>query len=284
MIEIKNLAFGYRTETLFDRLDLELGRGNVYGVLGINGAGKSTLLRLIAGLLFARSGSIRTLGRDPAEREPTLLSEIFMLPEELNIPSVTARAYLETRTPFYRRFDHERFARYTHEFELPQRSKLSALSYGQQKKFLIAFGLASGSSVVLLDEPTNGLDIPSKAQFRRAIAEVATPERLVVISTHQVRDVGALIDPIVMLHRGRIALNRSVSEIGSRIRMTLGPSPPDPRAAHLIYSEPAVGGFWSVWDDAGPKDEQLDLEVLFNALVSEPERCASVLGTDGARA
>jgi len=138
--------------------------------------------------------------------------------------------------------------------------------------------------VLLLDEPTNGLDIPSKAQFRRAIAEAATPERLVVISTHQVRDVGALIDPIVMLHRGRIALNHSVSEIGSRIRMTLGPSLPDPSAAHLIYSEPVVGGFWSVWDDAGPSDEQLDPEVLFNALVSQPERCASTLGTEGAHA
>jgi len=284
MIEIKNLAFGYRTEALFDRLDLELGPGNVYGLLGINGAGKSTLLRLIAGLLFARGGSIRSLERDPAQREPTLLSEIFMLPEQLNIPSSASRAYLEERTPFYPRFDRERFARYANEFELPQVPKLSALSYGQQKKFLIAFGLASGSSVLLLDEPTNGLDIPSKAQFRRAIAEAATPERLVVISTHQVRDGGALIDPIVMLHQGRIALNRSLSEIGARVRMTLGASPPDARAPHLIYSEPAVGGFWSVWDDAGPKDEQLDLEVLFNALVSQPERCASVLGMDGARA
>ena len=284
MIAIKNLAFGYRTDPLFDRLDLELRPGNVYGLLGMNGAGKSTLLRLIAGLLFKRGGSIRSLGRDPAEREPTLLAEIFMLPEELNIPSITSRAYLDARTPFYPRFDRERFARYTHEFELPQGLKLSALSHGQQKKFLIAFGLASGASVVLLDEPTNGLDIPSKAQFRRAIAEAATPDRLVVISTHQVRDVGALIDPIVMLHQGRIALNRSLSEIGSRIRMTLATSLPDPRAAHLIYSEPTVGGFWSVWDDAGPSDEQLDLEVLFNALVSQPERCASVLGTSGARA
>jgi ABC-2 type transport system ATP-binding protein len=284
MIDIKNLTFGYRADALFDRLDLELRPGNVYGLLGMNGAGKSTLLRLIAGLLFKRGGSIRSLGRDPAEREPTLLSEMFMLPEELNIPSTTSRAYLDTRTPFYPRFDRERFSRYADEFELPQPPKLSALSYGQQKKFLIAFGLASGASVVLLDEPTNGLDIPSKAQFRRAIAAAATPERLVVISTHQVRDVGALIDPIVMLHQGRIALNRSLSEIGSRIRMTLGASPPDSHAEHLIYSEPAVGGFWSVWDDAGPRDEQLDLEVLFNALVSQPERCAAVLGADGARA
>jgi ABC-2 type transport system ATP-binding protein len=283
MIRIKNLTFGYRTDALFDRLELDLTPGNVYGLLGINGAGKSTLLRLIAGLLFARSGSIRSLGRDPAQREPTLLSEIFMLPEQLNVPSINSQAYLEARAPLYPRFDRERFARYAQELELPQLRNLSALSYGQQKKFLIAFGLASGSSVLLLDEPTNGLDIPSKAQFRRAIAEAATPERLVVISTHQVRDVGALIDPIVMLHRGRIALNRSLSEIGSRIRMTLGPSPPDSRAEHLIYSEPSVGGFWSVWDDAGPTDEQLDLEVLFNALVTRPERCASVLGTDGAR-
>jgi ABC-2 type transport system ATP-binding protein len=284
MIDIKDLYFSYRGEPLFQALRLELAPGNIYGLLGMNGAGKSTLLRLATGLLFARGGSLRSLGRDPAKREPGLLSQVFMLPEELNVPSVTDREYLRARAPFYPRFDHDRFARYVREFELPQGRKLTAMSHGQQKKFLLSFGLASESALLLLDEPTNCLDIPSKGQFRRAIAEAATPERLFVISTHQVRDVDALIDPIVVLHRGRVVLNHSLAEIGSRIRMERTSSPPDPHAPHLLYSESAVGGFWSVWDNAGADDEQLDLEVLFNALVAQPERLTSVFSSDGARA
>jgi ABC-2 type transport system ATP-binding protein len=282
MIDIKDLSFSYRGSPLFQGLGLDLVPGNIYGLLGVNGAGKSTLLRLAAGLLFARGGSLRTLGRDPARREPTLLSQIFMLPEELNVPSVSDREYVRARAPLYPRFDHDRFARYVREFELPQNRMLTAMSHGQQKKFLLSFGLACDSAVLLLDEPTNGLDIPSKSQFRRAVAEAATPERLFVISTHQVRDVGSLIDPIVVLHQGRVLLNRSLTEIGSRIRMVRGSSPPDANA-RLVYSEPTIGGFWSVWDDAGSGDEQLDLEVLFNALITQPDRCASVFGSAGGR-
>jgi ABC-2 type transport system ATP-binding protein len=282
MIDIKDLSFAYRGQPLFQGLGLELAPGNIYGLLGVNGAGKSTLLRLMAGLLFARGGSLRSAGRDPAKREPALLSQVFMLPEELNVPSITDDEYVRSRAPFYPRFDHDRFARHVREFELPQGRKLTAMSHGQQKKFLLSFGLACESAVLLLDEPTNGLDIPSKGQFRRVIAEAATPERLFVISTHQVRDVGALIDPIVVLHQGRVVLKHSLAEIGSRIRTTRSSTPPDPHAPRLVYSEPTVGGFWSVWEDAGSDDEQLDLEVLFNALVAQPERCASVLGSAGA--
>jgi ABC-2 type transport system ATP-binding protein len=284
MIEIKDLSFSYRGEPLFQGLGLDLAPGNIYGLLGVNGAGKSTLLRLVAGLLFARAGALSTLGRDPAKREPTLLSQIFMLPEELNVPSVSDREYVRARAPFYPRFDHERFARYVHEFELPQNRMLTAMSHGQQKKFLLSFGLACNSAVLLLDEPTNGLDIPSKGQFRRAIAEAATPERLFVISTHQVRDVGSLIDPIVVLHEGRVLLNSSLAEIGSRVRIARGSSPPDANEPRLVYSEPTVGGFWAVWEDADSGEEQLDLEVLFNALIARPERCASVFGSAGGRA
>jgi len=283
MIDIQDLSFAYRGQRLFEGLSLELQPGNIYGLLGMNGAGKSTLLRLATGLLFAAAGKVRSLGRDPAKREPGLLSQVFMLPEELNVPSISDREYVRTRAPLYPRFDHDRFARYTREFELPQGRKLTAMSLGQQKKFLLSFGLACESALLLLDEPTNGLDIPAKGQFRRAIAEAATPERLFVISTHQVRDVGALIDPIVVLHQGRIVLNHSLAEIGARIRMERSSTLPNERAPRLVYSEPTVGGFWSVWEDAGTNDEQLDLEVLFNALVAQPERCASVLGSQGAR-
>lgn len=284
MIEINDLAFDYKSQSLFRGIEMQFKPGNIYGLLGVNGAGKSTLLRLMTGLLFASSGTVRTAGRDPALREPSLLFNLFVLPEELHLPNTTGREYLHTRAPFYPRFDHPQFDRYMAEFELPQNKRLNTLSHGQKKKFLLAFGLSCQSALLLLDEPTNGLDIPSKAQFRRLIAEAATPERLFIIATHQVRDLGSLLDPIVILHQGRVLFNRTLEEIGAKVRMAHSPSPPDAGAPGFLYSEPTVGGFWSVWQDADAGDGILDLEVLFNTLIARPELATSLFDGQGGAA
>lgn len=279
MIEINDLEFGYGG-SLFRHLNLLLEPGNIYGLLGLNGAGKSTLLKLVAGLLFPRSGSIRALGREPARREPSFLSNVFMLPEEFNLPGLTGEEYARSLAPFYPRFDDERFERYRKELDLPRNTKLQGHSYGQKKKFLLSFGLASGTSLLVLDEPTNGLDIPSKGVFRRLVAEAATEDRVFIISTHQVKDVESLIDPIVILHEGRVLFNHSMTEITSRIRMSHGPSRPDTSDPELLYTEPAVGGFWTVRAGAD-EDGLIDLEVLFNSVVAAPDRYRSVLETRG---
>jgi ABC-2 type transport system ATP-binding protein len=279
MVTIQGLTFGYGRGALFDELGLQLQPGNIYGLLGVNGAGKSTLLKLIAGLLFAQNGTVRTLGRDPAPRPPSLLVDLFVLAEDAQAPSMRARDYVGSRAPFYPRFDHTLFERYLRELELPDPGNLAALSHGQQKKFLLAFGLASQAKLMLLDEPTNGLDIPSKSSLRRVIAEAVSPERLFVISTHQVRDLGTLMDPIVILHQGRVLLNRTVAEIGRELHMTQQSSPPASDAPGLLFSEPAVGGFWSVWRGGG--DGPLDLEVLFNAVVAKPALAHSLFAATG---
>jgi len=282
MVKIDGLSFGYGRAPLFKELALGLEPGNIYGLLGVNGAGKSTLLKLMSGLLFAATGTIRSLGRDPAARQPSFLSDVFVLPEDAQPPSMLAHDYVRARAPFYPRFDHALFERYLREFELSSSGNLAALSHGQQKKFLLAFGLASQAKLVLLDEPTNGLDIPSKSLLRRVIAEAVTTERLFVISTHQVRDLATLMDPIVILHQGRVLLNRTLTEIGTRLRMTHQTSQPAAGAPDLLFSEPAVGGFWSVWRGGG--DGPLDLEVLFNAVVTKPELAESVLAAKGGAA
>ena len=280
MIEVRELDFGYGREALFRGMDLTLTPGNIYGLLGINGAGKSTLLKLVTGLLFSEAGSLTAIGYDPARREPGFLAQVFVLPEELNVPSVSDREYVATRARFYPRFDHARFERYCQEFEIPRGRKLTALSYGQKKKFLLSFGLACQSALLVMDEPTNGLDIPSKGQFRRLIAEALTEERLFVISTHQVRDVAALIDPIVILHQGRVLLSRTLGEIASRVRMQLTATRPAESSAGLLHWEPAVDGFWTVWEDADDGG-QIDLEVLFNTVVARPADCRGLFATSG---
>jgi ABC-2 type transport system ATP-binding protein len=275
MVNIESLTFGYGRGALFQELALELAPGNIYGLLGVNGAGKSTLLKLISGLLFAARGTVRALGQNPAKRAPSFLLDVFVLPEDAQAPNMQAADYLRARAPFYPRFDRAAFERYLREFELPSTGNLAALSHGQQKKFLLAFGLASQAKLVLLDEPTNGLDIPSKSLLRRVITEALTPDRLFVISTHQVRDLGTLMDPIVILHQGRVLLNRTLAEIGAQLHMTQQASPPAPSTPNLLFSEATVGGFWSVWRGGG--DGPLDLEVLFNAIVAKPELAQSVV-------
>jgi ABC-2 type transport system ATP-binding protein len=276
MIQIKQLDFAYGGEHLFRGLDLTLEPGNIYGLLGMNGAGKSTLLKLMTGLLFSESGSLTSLGYDPARRDPAFLAQIFVLPEELNVPGVTDREYVGVRAPFYPRFDHARFERYVAEFELPRDRKLTTLSYGQKKKFLLAFGLACQSALLVMDEPTNGLDIPSKGQFRRLIADAASDERTFVISTHQVQDVASLIDPIVILHQGNVLLSQTMAEIAARISIQHSAARPAETAEGLLYCEATVGGFWSVWEAVDAADNQIDLEVLFNTVTSRPEVCRNL--------
>ena len=277
MVVMERLGFGYGRTRLFRDAELVLAPGCIHGLLGLNGAGKSTLLRLMTGLLFPSSGRVRTLGHEPARRAPGFLSRVFVLSEDLHVPGLTDKEYIAFRAPFHPAFDHDRMARHLDELEVPSGRKLTTLSLGQRKKFLLSFGLASGASLVLLDEPTNGLDIPAKGLFRRLVAEALTDDRTIVIATHQVRDVESLLDRIVILHEGKVLLNRSVSAIGDHLSTGVESRRPEEDADGLIYVEPTVGGFASVRQDTGAGDRRLDLELLFKAVIACPAACASVL-------
>ena len=276
MLELKGLRFGYGREPLFRDTDLTLRPGAIYGLLGLNGAGKSTLLRLIAGLLFPASGRMRVLGHEPARRKPAFLSSLFMLPEELNVPGITDREYITVRAPFYPTFDRARMERHLEELEVPRGRKLTELSQGQKKKFLLSFGLATNAPLIMLDEPTNGLDIPSKGLFRRLVAEALEDDRTFVVSTHQVRDVETLIDAILVLHEGKVLFHGSVSEVSAGLRFSLEPGRPDVNDAGLLYAEATVGGFASVWNDPNAGDGHLDLEMFFKAAIARPDAFASL--------
>jgi ABC-2 type transport system ATP-binding protein len=273
MVSIKNLSFGYNRQPLFHDLSLRLEPGNIHGLLGLNGAGKSTLLKLMAGLLFARSGELRALDRDPARRDPDFLGRTFLLPENLYLPGITDQEFERALAPFYPGFDPDRLRYCIDAFEVPRGQILTKLSHGQQKKFLLAFGFASGAELLLLDEPTNGLDIPSKGLFRRLVAETLSERRTFVISTHQVRDVAQLVDRIVIVHQGKVLLHQSISSIGECLRIEHGATEPPANAEGLIYSESGVGGQTTLWRNAAATDGPVDLEVLFNAVIARPDLC-----------
>lgn len=269
MVELEQFSFGYKKETLFRDTSLKLLPGNIYGLLGLNGAGKSTLLQLMAGLLFPNAGRMNVLGFEPARRSPHWLSDVFFLSETIVVPNVTDAEYLAIHAPFYPNFDPEHMKRCLSEFEVPTGKTLVSLSHGQQKKFLLSFGLSCKTRLLILDEPTNGLDIPSKGLFRRLVAESLAEEQIFVVSTHQVLDVESLIDSILILHEGKILFNQSVGTVTDNLRMTQSKTLPE-EGGDLLYSEPVLGGYASVLRDRSASDGKLDLELLFKAVISNP--------------
>ncbi len=274
MVEIRNMSFGYRKKKLFAGLGLTLQPGNIYGLLGKNGAGKTTLLKIISGLRQAQEGSCRVLGYDPALRAAGMLEEICFIPEELYVPALAPDAFVRLHAPLYPRFDHEAFGSFLQEFELAMDKKLSELSYGQKKKFLIAFGLAARCRLLLMDEPTNGLDIPSKSQFRRLMARAGGTDQVILVSTHQVRDMENLIDPIIILDDGRIIFQQPLRVVGTRLHASVeGAEPADSGA---LYAEKTLGGWAVLRESAGQEESNMDLETLFNAVTAGGGRVRSL--------
>lgn len=263
MITIDNLTFGYRRRRLFEGLDLQIESGSIYGLLGKNGAGKTTLLKLIAGLLTPKGGEITVLGETPQKRQPSLLSEVFVLPEEFDLPRMTITEYAKYYGVFYPHFSNDQLFKLLKELEVEHDQTLQTMSFGQKKKALIAFAIACNTKLLIMDEPTNGLDIPSKSSFRRVIASIAGDERTIIISTHQVRDLDQLIDRVVILDQSNILLNASVNEITDKLYFTHLEA--DEQA---LYAEQTIHGRWGVQHNTANAESQMDMELLFNAVTS----------------
>lgn len=271
VIEINDLLYAYGNQKpLFDRLHLSLEPGNIYGLLGKNGAGKSSLMKIIAGLLFPRSETIDVMGHRPSQRHPSFLQEVFLLSEEFDLPNMSIQQYVQFYSCFYPRFSTGLFQAYMDEFKLVTATKIQSLSYGQKKKFLLSFGLATDCKLLLLDEPTNGLDIPSKSQFRKLVANALTEERTFVISTHQVRDMEGLIDPVIILDEGEVVFNESAETVATKLKVSRRNSIEDETS--LIYSEGGFGNYTIVSVNDDHSETNMPLEMLFNTVIHSKEQ------------
>jgi ABC-2 type transport system ATP-binding protein len=281
MIEIKNLSFAYKRDKLFSDLNLTLNPGGICGLLGKNGAGKTTLLKLMSGLLFPQHGEINIMDKAPSKRSPEFLQELIFLPEVFDLPSVTPKDYEMLYSPFYPKFSDESFNSFLDEFEITNAKKLNAFSYGQKKKFLIAFGLAANSRLMLLDEPTNGLDIPSKSQFRKAVASCLEDDRIFIISTHQARDLESLIDPVIILDEGRVIFNQTNEKISYHLKISYQSRAPEPEAA--LFCEKTFEGYTVVMENHDHEDTHIDLEMLFNTVVNNSARISDIFRDGGVK-
>lgn len=276
MIEIKNLSFSYgkKKQSVFNDFSLTLDKGSVYGLLGKNGTGKSTLLYLMTGLLRPQAGQVLYKGVDVSMRYPLTLQDMFLVPEEFALPSVSLKRYLKLNTPFYPNFSNELLNACLHDFDMNEDIHLGELSMGQKKKAFMCFALATNTSLLVMDEPSNGLDIPSKSQFRKVIASGMTDEKAVIISTHQVRDIDSLLDHVVIIDGTLVLLNASVKTICDKVYFAeQGMNEPTDTA---LYVQPSVQGNSVIFPNTHNEETNLNLEVLFNAMLSEREKMQSM--------
>ena len=272
MIEVENLSFNYgrrKSKVLVD-FSMKLEKGSVYGLLGKNGTGKSTLLYLMAGLLRPQTGNVLYKGVDVKKRYPDTLQDMFLVPEEFALPNVSLKQYVKLNAPFYPNFSDELLNACLRDFDMNEDIHLGELSMGQKKKAFMCFALATNTSLLMMDEPTNGLDIPSKSQFRKVIASGMSDDKAVIISTHQVRDIDSLLDHVLIMDGSKLLLNQSVSSICEKLYFAeQGMNEPTEGA---LYVQPSVQGNSVILPNEYGEDSKMNLEVLFNAMLAERER------------
>jgi ABC-2 type transport system ATP-binding protein len=273
MISIKNLHFAYKRKKIFTGLSLDLQPGYIYGLLGKNGTGKSTLLRNISGHLFPDSGSITVSGETPGKRNPSFLQEVFLVAEEFFLPNITTDKLVKHNAPFYPKFNYDQFNRYIKEFDIPVENPIQDMSYGQKKKVLISFGLACNTSLLLMDEPTNGLDIMSKSQFRKVIAGALDEKKSIVISTHQVKDLENLIDRITIIDEGKILFDQTVEQISRKLQFKISFDQEEIQEA--LYSESSLKGNAIITRNTDGEDTRLDLEMLYKGIITNQAKIQS---------
>jgi len=268
MINIQNLSFHYKKKSpLFNDFSLKVESGRIVGLLGKNGAGKSTLLHLISGLIQPKAGKINVNGFVPFERNPNYLADVYMVPEEFAFPPISISTYVKAFSPLYPSFDYHKLHDIFNEFELQPTSNLNKLSHGQRKKFLIAFALSTNCKMLVFDEPTNGLDIPSKSQFRKILVSSVTDEQLVIISTHQVKDIDTVIDTVVVIENGTIIYQENIDEIAQKLYFDLVPSLAG--IENVLYHEQCTLGQRIIVPTSNGNESSIDLELLFNAIINK---------------
>lgn len=272
MITIENTSYGYKSNPLiFNNISLEIGNG-IYGLLGENGVGKTTLMHLICGLLFPKNGKCSIDGRNTAKRQPEGLNRYFFLPEELQMPTESIASFATRHSVFYPHFNQEEFEQNLEELKIDRKQKLSSISYGQQKKAMLAYAFALHTPYTLLDEPTNGLDITSRQALKRIISRSMDDESTLLISTHQAHDFENLLDHLIILGKGEILLNRSLDEISNRLLFARTSILPE----ESIYSEENLSGYFSIIPNEDGEENTPDIELLYKAVLQQPEKIQSM--------
>lgn len=279
MIEIKNLDFHYqRKRQVYKSLTLSIEEGAVYALLGLNGAGKTTLLNLIAGFLIPQEGMCKVFGYQSTKREPEMLKEIFLVGDTSEFPNMSVSSFCDLYAGFYPRFDHDFFNHCISEFGLDLASSLKRLSFGDKRKVVLSFALSTNCRLLLFDEPTNGLDIPSKATFRKLVVTSFNEKQTIIMATHQVRDLANLMDRIIIEHHGKIIINESIERIAEKLAFGLTADQISPN--DLLLKVDSFNQNDTVSVNSNNHPGQVDIELLFNAATLNPENMSLIFNSN----
>ena len=272
MINIENLSFSYQkkgcrhaNKNVFDLniKNAQIGTG-IHLLLGENGAGKTTLLHIIAGLLFTQKGTCKIDGNDISLRQPSDMSKVFFMPEDITFPAKSINDFAKIHSPFFPTFSEDLFRQNLEIFHLTGDEELSSLSFGIRKKANIAYVMALGTDIILLDEPTNGLDINAKKELLKIMVNSIRDDQTVIISTHTVWDLKNLFDSVMMLNRGELLLSMSNEELISKISFMAGNTlNPD-----ALYSEHDINGYHWIEKNIDGIETETNFALLYSALMS----------------
>lgn len=274
MIEFDKFNFAYKDKvTIYDDLNLKIVSGKIYGLFGKNGAGKSTLLKNLVGLNRPTNGHVIVNGSIPKKRLPSFLNNIFMVPEDIYIPQIKQSTFVKIYSSFYPRFSFNDLYDNLNKLDVPEGKKLNNLSFGQRKKFLIGFALACNTEVLVLDEPTNGLDIPSKDLFRSLIDSSINKHKLFIISTHQVRDLENILDHVLIVDKGNLVLNASIKEVRDKLSFKFYS---ETRPKNVILCQEVPGGYAVMERNRNNDQTNVNLEQLFSASLLKSKEIISI--------
>lgn len=272
MIALKKISFAYRRTRILKEVTAVFARGQIYGLLGDNGVGKTTLLKLMAGLVFPETGSIAVQGSAPQHRHPSFLRSVFFVPDSTFFPGISIPQYIEGYAPFYPQFSKKQFIRCLTAFNIGYDNDIEALSFGQKKKLLLSFALAANTPYLFLDEPANGLDIPSRAAFKELLSGYIDDTKLVIISTHQVNDLGNLLDHVSILQNGRFIFSQSIEEISRQLLFGNGAA----SNAETLFAEETLRGQTTLTKNDSGYPSGVDLELLYKAVMANEEKINQV--------
>ncbi|MEO0572098.1 MAG: ABC transporter ATP-binding protein [Bacteroidota bacterium] len=277
MSTIEDLDFGYsQGQNILKGVSLCFESGNIYGLFGKNGEGKTSLMKIMSGLLYPRRGFYSLDGAPITTRKANWLQHLFLVPEDFGLPNIKISNYQGINAPFYPNFSKTQFQELIQEFGLRTDLNIGTLSFGQRKKVLIAFALSTNTQFLFMDEPTNGLDIPSKSQFRKVMASVATEHKCIIISTHQVRDLYSLINHVMVLDQAKVVFDQSLEAITNKL--WFGKANGE-RKEGALFSETGLGGK-SILPKKDLEETEVDLELLFQGILSAPHQINAVLKGD----
>ena len=223
LLQIERLSKSFGRHRVLHDLDLTIESGRVHGLLGLNGEGKTTLARILMGVIPADAGSVLFKGREISFLDSGYKREFGYVPEDpFFFQGMTVRELLGFNARFYPRWDGKRAAADLERFGLDPASRVRTLSRGMKLKLELAVALAAAPEFLVLDDPTSGLDVPTRQEFLRdIIRELVDSGTTILFATHLVHELERIVERLLVLHGGRLVLDEDFEKVKARYQMGL---------------------------------------------------------------